>query len=266
MPRQDEIMKTMKDIFLPKRTKTNQNKPLNTNKIMEQNKNTKEWTAKAENSKESVKPGASKIHNLIIVDESGSMSSLYNAALTGMNETLETIRQLAKDCPGQKQEVTLVTFDTGHYNQIFKSAPVEQTRVLTPQDYRPRGGTPLYDAMGKALTDLEPEVKEKEAVLVTVITDGYENASCEFSLADIRALVERLDSAGWVFTYIGANQDSAAVGASMGIADTLDFKADEVSMKQMWEEERNARVEFANISQASSFCPKEYKRGKFFKH
>ena len=225
--------------------------------------NTKAWTAKEEEKKD-VEPGVKKVHNLIIVDESGSMSSLYNAAITGMNETLDTIRQTAQEMPQQAQEVTLVTFDTSHYNAIFDSVAGDKTRKITNRDYRPNGGTPLYDAMGKALNDLEPKVKENEAVLVTVITDGYENASCEYSLADIRALVERLDRAGWVFSYIGANQDSAAVGNAMGIADTLDFNANEADMAAMWECERNSRRIFLKETRQSNFDPKTYKRGNFF--
>ena len=31
------------------------------------------------------------VHNLIIVDASGSMSSIYSQALTGINETIQTI-------------------------------------------------------------------------------------------------------------------------------------------------------------------------------
>lgn len=226
--------------------------------------NTKGWSAKEEEKKQ-VEPGATKVHNLIIVDESGSMSSIYNAALTGMNETLNTIRKIASENPEQAQEVTLVTFDTEHYNQIFKNTPAADTREITKKDYRPGGCTPLYDAMGKALTELEPLVKEKEAVLVTVITDGYENASCEYSLKDIRTLVERLDEAGWVFTYIGANQDAKAVGDSMGISDYLNFEANEEDMAAMWENERNSRAEFLRESRQANFDAKSYRRGKFFK-
>lgn len=238
-------------------------KPSKTNKIMETKKNTKNWTAKPENEVKA-NPGAPKVHNLIIVDESGSMSSIYNAALNGMNETLAHIRSLAAECPEQKQEVTLVTFDTSHYNKIFDSVDGATTRQLTPRDYRPGGCTPLYDAMGRALTDLEPKVKEKEAVIVTVITDGYENASCEYSLAAIRALVERLDSQGWLFSYIGANQDSAAVGASMGIADTLNFEANENSMMDMWNKERNAREKFVKCSRSVGFNSADFERGTLF--
>lgn len=231
---------------------------------METKKNTKSWTAKAENEKK-VQPGVTKIHNLIIVDESGSMHSLYNAALSGMNETLETIGESAKECPEQTQEVTLITFDTGHYNKIFDGVTADKTRKITQQDYRPNGCTPLYDALGKALTELEPKVKENEAVLVTVITDGYENASCEYSLRDIRALVERLDSAGWLFSYIGANQDSSKVGQEMGISDTLDFCANEDSMHQMWEHQNKARKVYIKQSRSSDFKPEKFQRGTFFK-
>lgn len=249
-------MKTMKNI----------SNKFKHSKIMEtKSNNTKGWTAKEENKKQ-VNPGVPKVHNLIIVDESGSMSSIYNAALTGMNETLNTIRQLASDNEAQKQDVTLVTFDTSHYNKIFDSVPAKKTRILTQRDYRPGGCTPLYDAMGKALTELEPNVKENEAVLVTVITDGYENASCEYSLRDIRALVDRLDTQGWVFTYIGANQDSAAVGESMGISDTLDFEANEDSMAEMREKERNSRVHFNEYMRQPAAAPQKYERGKFFKN
>lgn len=231
---------------------------------METKQNMKAWTAKSDNEPK-VKSGVHKIHNLLIVDESGSMRILYNAAISGMNETINTIRAMAKECPEQIQEVTLVTFDTTHYNKIFDSVDANDTRALTDKDYRPQGCTPLYDAMGKALTELEPKVKENEAVLVTVITDGYENASTEYTLNAIRALVERLDKAGWVFSYIGANQDSAAVGNSMGIVDTMDFAANSDDMAIMWENERNARSAFVNESRCASFEPKKYKRGNFFK-
>lgn len=225
--------------------------------------NTKNWTAKPENEKK-VNPGATKIHNLLIVDESGSMSSLYLAAISGMNETLESIRNLASECPQQAQEVTLVTFDSSRYNKIFDSVPAAETREITRNDYRPNACTPLYDAMGKALTELEPNVKEKEAVVVTVITDGYENASCEFSLSDIRALVERLEKQGWIFTYIGANQVSAKVGASMGIRDTMDFIAHPDEMKKMWMRKNISNRKFVHESRHADFDACCYERGNFF--
>lgn len=227
-------------------------------------KNTKGWSAKEEN-KPQVNKGVSKVHNLIIVDESGSMRILYNAALTGMNRTIQSIVRQARECPGQEQEVTLVTFDSNYYNTIFDSTPALKTRQITREDYRPNGATPLYDAMGKAINDLRPKVKENEAVLVTVITDGMENASCEFTLADIKALIEKLDSEGWLFSYIGANQDAEAVGDSMGIKDNLNYDANEDSMAIMWDDMMQARDEFIMRSREQSFKPTAFKRGSFFK-
>ena len=61
-------------------------------------------------------------------------------------------------------------------------------------DYHPHGCTPLYDAMGLSLIRLHEKVKgDKEAsVVVTVLTDGLENASHEWRVTDLRRLIEQL--------------------------------------------------------------------------
>ena len=51
------------------------------------------------------KKDSKRVHNLIIVDESGSMSIIHKQAFTGMNETLQTIRQMQEKYPDQKQYV-----------------------------------------------------------------------------------------------------------------------------------------------------------------
>ncbi len=202
--------------------------------------NSKGWTAKPGEEKKEA-PKAIRTHNLIIVDESGSMCSIYRQALDGMNETLQTIRQAAKDYPTQQQLVTLVTFDTGHYKEHFKALPASKTRHLTDRDYNPGGGTPLYDAMGRAISDLRGRLEEGDAVLVTVITDGYENASCEYSGADIKAMVEELSKKGWLFTYIGANQDSIQFSASISIKNAMNFDATAEGTADMFVKEQQAR-------------------------
>ena len=47
-----------------------------------------------------------RVHNLIIVNESGSMSIIRKQAFTGMNETLQTVRQMQKKFPDLVQFVT----------------------------------------------------------------------------------------------------------------------------------------------------------------
>ena len=57
---------------------------------------------------------AKRVFNLIIVDESGSMSVIRKQAFAGMNETLQTVREMQKKYPDTNQYVTLVTFDSDH--------------------------------------------------------------------------------------------------------------------------------------------------------
>ena len=70
------------------------------------------------------------------------------------------------------------------------------------------------------------KVHEGDRVLATVITDGMENASEEYSGKTIKALVDRLREKGWTLAYIGANQDCIELqGISVGVPkNDTDFK------------------------------------------
>ena len=144
----------------------------------------------------------------------------------------------------------------------YNHTPAGQAKDITQRQYRPSGGTPLYDAMGRAISELRPNVTKDDVVLVTVITDGYENASREYSGKAIKSLVEALKQEGWVFTYIGANQDVEAVAASMSIDNHLSFNADDDSTQEMFAKESRSRKKFfRNIDSDMSFS--ELSRGYF---
>lgn len=199
--------------------------------------------------------GIKRVHNLIILDESGSMESIYQPALTGVNETLQTIRESQKEHEDQTHFVSLIAFDSGHYNQIYCNAPAEKAIDITQEQYRPGGCTPLYDAMGRSINELRPNVVKGDVVLVTVITDGYENASREYNGKAIKSLVEAMKKEGWVFTYIGANQDVEAVAASMSIDNRLAFDADDESTGAMFAHERRSRKKFfGKLSRNMPMC------------
>lgn len=91
-----------------------------------------------------------KVHNLIIVDASGSMTSIYEQALAGINETLSTIREEAKKSDKIEQSVTVLSFASGGepLQYAYRNTIAEQTSPLTPNDYTLRGMTALYDAIG----------------------------------------------------------------------------------------------------------------------
>ena len=211
--------------------------------------------SETEDSNINVSENNNRVHNLIILDESGSMQSIYQPALTGVNETLQTIREAQKEHENQTHFVSLIAFDTGHYNQIYNHIAAEEAIDITQEQYRPGGCTPLYDAMGRSINELRSNVVKGDVVLVTVITDGYENASREYNGRAIKSLVETLKNEGWVFTYIGANQDVEAVAASMSIDNRLAFDADDESTGAMFEHERRSRRKFfGKLSRNMPMC------------
>lgn len=192
--------------------------------------------------------GETRIYNLIILDESGSMSSIREQALSGASETLQTIRAAQQENPDDHQMISFVTFDTGarrpFVRTIIDSEKIESVNDITPDQYQPYGGTPLYDAMGLSITALKELVKEGDHVLVTVITDGFENSSHIYSVEMIKELVESLTTQGWVFTYIGANQDSEQTASGLGIRSTMDFQASVQGSAMMWNKMRSSSREY----------------------
>ena len=188
------------------------------------------------------------IHNLIILDESGSMDSIRQAALSGANETIRTIRKAQEAMPQLRQRLTFVTFDQHgdgkDVRTIIDDEPIEKVRDLTEKDYAPNGCTPLYDAMGMSLNALQPKVKADEHVLVTIITDGYENASHEYSGMAIKSIVGLLREKGWKFVYIGANQDAVEVATGLNIDQAINYEANDADFDRMICEENAIRCSF----------------------
>ena len=190
-----------------------------------------------------------RIFNLIILDESGSMDSIREQAFTGVNETIQTIRAAQKENPDDHQMLSFVTFDQGPRTRpdvrlIIDNEKIEDVAGITPEQYNPEGMTPLYDAMGESVLALKALVRDGDHVLVTVITDGYENASKHYTRERVRELVDSLTAKGWVFTYIGANQDSVMTAGSMGIRSAMDFEASGMGTTVMWSKMRSSNREY----------------------
>lgn len=195
----------------------------------------------------------SKIFNLLLLDESGSMSSIHHQTISAFNEIMQTMQNLEKDLQGQSQFVSMHTFRNQELNTIHDLAKVAAVKPLNEKNFRPNGNTPLFDAIGKSATMLEKQIRAAASiegpsftyqVLVTILTDGMENASSMYSKADIRALVDRLQAGNWTFTYIGADHDVLRQSHDIGIKDTYEFSKDEIGLKMMLEKEKNARMQF----------------------
>ena len=197
-----------------------------------------------------------RVHNLIIVDESGSMEVIRKQAFVGMNETLQTVRKMQEKFPDQEQFVTLLTFDTGHTTWHYDNQPAAQTKDLDWKAYSPGGGTPLYDAIGKGISKTNAQIEDGDHVLVTIITDGEENSSVEWSLKMVRNLIDKLKRQNWTFTLIGTdNLDVEGMAHSMSIDEHLQFTEDAESTRRMFLRERKARVNYNACIQSDCARP-----------
>ncbi len=184
-----------------------------------------------------------RIFNLIILDESGSMQCIKKEAIDSVNETVQTICTAQKEHDDQEHFVTLVTFNS-KAKTLYECVPAEEVVELNADTYRPSCSTALYDAMGMALNELRPRVAEADRVLVTVVTDGYENASREYNGKAIKALVDELKAKGWVFAYIGANHDVEKVAATISITNTMTFQTTSEGTREMSAHTNRSRAFF----------------------
>lgn len=197
-----------------------------------------------------------RIFNLIILDESGSMMSIKKEAIDSVNETLQTIRAAQKKHEDQEHYVTLVTFNND-VKMVCECANVDEVKELNAATYQPDCCTALYDAMGQSLSSLRKKVATDDKVLVTVVTDGCENASHEYSGKAIKALVDELKAAGWVFAYIGANHDVEAVASKISITNVMQFHADSVGTQMMSQRTNDARTRMYDRIADACFCAAE---------
>jgi hypothetical protein len=194
----------------------------------------------------SSKNRTSALYHLIILDESGSMSGVTGQTISGCNETLNGIRIIAKEDKETRQFVSIYCFDTSNSRYLFKNKPIECVNNLTSDDYSPNACTPLYDAIGLTVNELKKIATDSDAVAkVTIITDGYENASRQWNHSSVVELIENLKKKGWLFTFIGANIDVEQTSRSLGIDSYMEFKKTDEGMRDMFECERRSQRAYA---------------------
>ena len=182
------------------------------------------------------------VYNLIIIDESGSMGSIEEEAVNGLNETFQTIAAAQKEHTQQRHFVSLVTFNSLRIHNVYDRKPIGED-CLEWEDYYPQACTPLFDAMGSAIDSLRKYVTTDDIVLVTIITDGMENASRRYSGKQIKEMVSDLKSQGWVFAYIGTNQDVDSIADEIGVRNRMGYGYSSEGVRDMWKTDKESRME-----------------------
>lgn len=187
--------------------------------------------------------GKNKVYNLLILDASGSMNSIIDATISGFNEIVQTVKGVAKDFPEQEHYISFISFNSRAITTHLDCEHVDKINEIDKKGYIPNASTPLFDAMGNAINDLRAKLKDESNynVLVTIFTDGLENASKEYTREVIKGLVEQLENENWTFTYIGADHDVSKFTASISITNTLTFQKNATDMKRMFERESRSR-------------------------
>lgn len=157
-------------------------------------------------------------HITVILDRTGSMQDIRDDVVGGFNAFLAE-----QQAASTSATFTLVQFDSQDpYEVLHAAKDIKQVTPLTLEQYVPRASTPLYDAMGRGILDLESQLakllepERPSTIIFVVVTDGAENASQEFDRAAISKLVGAKKAAGWDFVFLSADMtafhDAGAVG------------------------------------------------------
>lgn len=185
-----------------------------------------------------------KVFNLIILDESGSMFSIEEQTVSGLNETIQTIKSAQCKHAEQEHFVTLMSFNSNHRTYHYDCEPVMNIGEFDGKNYQPNCCTPLLDAIGDGISKLHTQIDANDKVLVTIITDGYENASKEYNNKAITKLIDKMRGEGWMITYLGANQDAHKVAEDLHINNAMNFDASSTGVQHMFCNELKRRGRF----------------------
>jgi len=160
-------------------------------------------------------------HISIILDRTGSMESIRDDVIGGFNTFLKEQKEQKGKCT-----CTLVQFDTQEpYEVIHDFKLIKEVKELTKKTYVPRASTPLLDALGRGINDLEKKISEMkkkdqpEKVVFVIVTDGQENSSREFRKEQIEKMIkEKQEKDKWQLVFLSADLDSIQDAYSYGFA------------------------------------------------
>ncbi len=151
----------------------------------------------------------------LVLDRSGSMEEIRSDVIGGVNQFIAE----QQDGPGEAR-LTLIMFDTNagamDYVVLYAGRDISEVPRLTTTTFVPRGSTPLYDALGRAIEEIDARTASEDVQLLAVFSDGKNNASRKHTKAQIFEMISAREKQGWVIALMMANADAYAEGSSMG--------------------------------------------------
>jgi Mg-chelatase subunit ChlD len=198
-------------------------------------------------------------HIVMLIDRSGSMSSIVNDVIGGFNAYLAD-----QQANGSDARISIILFDNQDPQEtVIWGAPISEAVALNAHTYVPRGGTPLLDAtglaIGRTMVDLQARVATglpADDIIFVTITDGEENQSGEYTLDRIRQLIQERTDAGWQFVFLSAGLDA------YGDADRFGYDR---GATQAWRGDADSsRRMFDSASRATANLREKKRRGMVF--
>lgn len=218
--------------------------------------------------------------NLIILDESGSMDPMTKQTISGCNEVINTIKSNHdKHGDAVRSFTSIYAFQSDgpvKSRYLVKNCKPEMLRHVRDTDYRPYGCTPLLDAVGSTLSELKStaETHEDATGVITIMTDGYENSSTQYSWEKVAQLISWFKERGWTVNLVGANIDVAAMANQMNIdtRNAMKYDQTEEGTEQMWMKYKKASSDAYDeelmrcaMSQEQRMYDRKARASKFFK-
>lgn len=187
-----------------------------------------------------------KIYNIVVLDRSASMSPLREAAVQGYNGILEVVRTAQEQNAIEQQNYITLSFFNDSVTNVFDCDTVQSIPDLLLDDYRPQGNTALWDAIGISLDSLKVKLDslENATAVVTIISDGLENASKHYSIYAVTDRIDALKGQGVMFVFMGTNQDVAQTAASLHIGNYRVFEYTAEGMKEAWQSGIDASADY----------------------
>jgi hypothetical protein len=145
------------------------------------------------------------------------MESCRDTTIDAFNEYVMGLRRSDE----VDARVTLTIFDSAGIDTLQRAEPAKSFLELNRKNYVPRASTPLLDAIGYAVAEIDKEQpRDGEKIGLVILTDGFENASKEHTKDSIRKLLtDRQDNKGWLVTFLGADVDAFTEAGAIGIKD-----------------------------------------------
>tara|TARA_B100000686_G_C16640153_1_gene889636 strand:+ start:252 stop:1094 length:843 start_codon:yes stop_codon:yes gene_type:complete len=181
-----------------------------------------------------------------VLDESGSMQRNCRDTIEGFNEYIGEL----KGDPDPTL-ICLQTFNSTGFKKLFRFKNVDELVKLSGKNFNPAGRTPLLDAVGLAIRETEEflsQSSDEPQVIMTIMTDGRENASRKYSSAQIQKMIEGKKRQGWTFTYLGANHDAWHAGRGLGIDPKYVSRFSAADPKSAFRRSARSTLNFKQIS------------------